>query len=338
MASLTPTLRTLLGHRSLTAEESREAFTAIMTGTVGPAETGAVLALLASRVPTSEELLGAALVMREHVTRVPTHTPAAQIVDTCGTGGAPKTFNVSTAAAVVAAAAGARVGKHGNRSRTGRGSAELLKALGVNVDAGPELEGKCLDTLGLCFCFAVHHHPAIRNVMPVRMALGVPTIFNLLGPLTNPLGAERQLLGVYDARFLRPMALALKALGARKAIVMHADDGLDELSISAPTELVHVGPSGLTFERVAPEDFGLTRAHREAVQASDLDHAVALVRGVLDGKPGAPRDMTLLAAGAALYVADVVGDIGAGVQLAARTIDSGAAAQKLAAWIALSQG
>jgi anthranilate phosphoribosyltransferase len=338
MASLTPTLRTLLGHRSLTAEEAREAFTAIMTGTVGPAETGAVLALLASRVPTSEELLGAAQVMREHVTRVPTRTPAAQIVDTCGTGGAPKTFNVSTAAAIVAAAAGARVGKHGNRSRTGRGSAELLKALGVNVDAGPELEGKCLDALGLCFCFAIHHHPATRNVMPVRMALGVPTIFNLLGPLTNPLGAERQLLGVYDARFLRPMALALKALGARKAIVMHADDGLDELSISAPTELVHVGPSGLTFERVAPEDFGLTRAPREAVQASDLDHAVALVRGVLDGKPGAPRDMTLLAAGAALYVADVVGDIGAGVQLAARTIDSGAAAQKLAAWIALSQG
>jgi anthranilate phosphoribosyltransferase len=338
MASLTPTLRTLLGHRSLTADEAREAFTAIMTGSVGPAETGAVLALLANRIPTSEELLGAALVMREHVTRVPTRTPASDIVDTCGTGGAPKTFNVSTAAAIVAAAAGARVGKHGNRSRTGRGSAEVLKALGINVDAGPELEAKCLDTLGLCFCFAIHHHPATRNVMPVRMALGVPTIFNLLGPLTNPLGAERQVLGVYDARFLRPMALALKALGARKAIVMHADDGLDELSISGPTELVHVGPSGLTVERVTPEDFGLTRAPREAVQAADLEHAVAMVRGVLDKQPGAPRDMTLLAAGAALYVADLVPDIGGGVQLAARTIDSGAAAQKLVDWMALSQG
>jgi len=339
MASLTPTLKTLLGHRTLTADEAREAFTDIMTGTVSHAETAAVLALLALRVPTSEELLGAAQVMREHVTRVPAKTPPADIVDTCGTGGAPKTFNVSTAGAVIAAAAGARVGKHGNRSRTGRGSAEVLKALGVNVDAGPELEAQCLDTLGLCFCFAIHHHPATRNVMPVRMALGVPTIFNLLGPLTNPLGAARQVMGVYDARFLRPIALALKALGAHKAIVLHADDGLDELSISAPTELVHVSQAGLRVERVAPEDFGLARAPREAVVARDLDHAVAMVRSVLHGdERGAPRDMALLAAGAALYVADVVADLKAGVELAARTIDSGAAAHKLAAWIAASQG
>jgi anthranilate phosphoribosyltransferase len=339
MASLTPTLKTLLGHRTLTADEAREAFSAMMTGEVSHAETAAVLAVLAMRVPTSEELLGAAHVMREHVTRVPAKTPASEIVDTCGTGGAPKTFNVSTAGAVVAAAAGAKVGKHGNRSRTGRGSAEVLRGLGVNVDAGPELEGACLDTLGLCFCFAVHHHPAIRNVMPVRMALGVPTIFNLLGPLTNPLGAERQVMGVYDSRFLKPMALALKALGTKKAIVLHADDGLDELSISAPTELVHVGPDGLRLERVAPEDFGLRRAPRQSVLARDLEHAVELVQNVLSGSErGAPRDMTLMAAGSALYVADVVPSIAAGVELAAHTIDTGDAQRKLQAWTLASQG
>jgi anthranilate phosphoribosyltransferase len=339
MASLTPTLKTLLGHRTLTAEEAREAFSAIMTGEVSHAETAAVLAVLAMRVPTSEELLGAAQVMREHVTRVPASTPAADIVDTCGTGGAPKTFNVSTAGAIVAAAAGAKVGKHGNRSRTGRGSAEVLRGLGINVDAGPELEGACLDALGLCFCFAIHHHPATRNVMPVRTALGVPTIFNLLGPLTNPLGAERQVMGVYDGRFLRPMALALKALGARKAIVLHADDGLDEISISAPTELVHVGPDGLRMECVAPEDFGLRRAPRESVQARDLDHAVEVVRNVLSGSErGAPRDMTLMAAGAALFVADLVSSIAAGVELAAQTIDSGEAQRKLQAWALASHG
>jgi anthranilate phosphoribosyltransferase len=339
MASLTPTLKTLLGHRTLTADEAREAFSAMMTGEVSHAETAAVLAVLAMRVPTSEELLGAAHVMREHVTRVPAKTPASEIVDTCGTGGAPKTFNVSTAGAVVAAAAGAKVGKHGNRSRTGRGSAEVLRGLGVNVDAGPELEGACLDSLGLCFCFAVHHHPAIRNVMPVRMALGVPTIFNLLGPLTNPLGAERQVMGVYDSRFLKPMALALKALGTKKAIVLHADDGLDELSISAPTELVHVGPDGLRLERVAPEDFGLRRAPRQSVLARDLEHAVELVQNVLSGSErGAPRDMTLMAAGSALYVADVVPSIAAGVELAAHTIDTGDAQRKLQAWTLASQG
>jgi anthranilate phosphoribosyltransferase len=239
----------------------------------------------------------------------------------------------------VAAAAGAKVGKHGNRSRTGRGSAEVLRGLGINVDAGPDLEGACLDALGLCFCFAVHHHPATRNVMPVRMALGVPTIFNLLGPLTNPLGAQRQVMGVYDGRFLRPMALALKALGATKAIVLHADDGLDEISISAPTELVHVGPDGLRLERVAPEDFGLRRAPRESVLARDLNHAVELVRNVLSGSErGAPRDMTLMAAGAALFVADLVSSIAAGVELAARTIDSGEAQRKLQAWAVASHG
>jgi anthranilate phosphoribosyltransferase len=260
-------------------------------------------------------------------------------VDTCGTGGAPKTFNVSTAAGIVAAAAGAKVAKHGNRSRTGRGSAEVLRALGVQVDADRGTQAACLDQLGICFCFAVHHHPATKNVMPVRAALGIPTLFNLLGPLTNPVGAKRQVLGVYDARYLKPIAGALQALGASKAIVMHSDDGLDELSISAATELVHVSSAGLRTERITPEELGLKRAPREAVVARDLEHAAQLVRDVLSGSErGAPRDMTLMSAAAALYVADKVPSLRAGVELAAQTIDQGKAGATLERWAKRSQG
>jgi anthranilate phosphoribosyltransferase len=338
MPGLSPILKTLLGHRTLTAEESGQAFQAMMAGEASQAEMGALLALLALRVPTAEELVGAARVMRENVARVPTRSDPETLVDTCGTGGAPKTFNVSTAAAVVAAAAGARVAKHGNRSRTGRGSAEVLKLLGVNVDASPETIAACLDEVGVCFCFAIHHHPATRNVMPVRQALGVPTIFNLLGPLTNPAGAQRQVLGVYDARFLWPLARALFELGASRAMVLHADDGLDELSLSAPTEIVHVTRQGLTSERVSPEQVGLARAPREALVARDLEHAAQLMRAVLAGEErGPPRDMTLFSAAAALLVAEQVESLSAGVQRAAQAIDQGKAAATLAAWAERSQ-
>jgi anthranilate phosphoribosyltransferase len=337
--SLSPTLKILLGHRSLTADESREAFAAMMAGEVSQAEMGALLALLATRVPTAEELTGAARVMRENVAKIPTQTDPEALVDTCGTGGAPKTFNVSTAAAIVAAGAGARVAKHGNRSRTGRGSAEVLKALGVDVDASREVQAKCLDEVGICFCFAIHHHPATKNVMPVRQALGVPTIFNLLGPLTNPAGAKRQLLGVYDARFLLPIARALFELGATRAMVFHADDGLDELSISAPTQIVHVTRAGLSQERIAPEDLGFARAPRETVVAGDLEHAAAMIRAVVNGQERGPaRDMTLMAAAGALLVSDQVGSLRAGVARAAQAIDDGSAQRVLTHWIERSQG
>lgn len=336
-ADLTPTLKILLGHRTLTAEESRHAFSAMMSGEATDAEMGAMLGLLAQRVPTSDELLGAARVMREHVDAVPIQTDPEKVLDTCGTGGAPKTFNVSTAAAIVAAAAGAHVAKHGNRSRTGRGSAELLKDLGVNVDASRETQAACLDETGICFCFAIHHHPAIKNVMPVRMALGVPTIFNLLGPLTNPAGARRQLLGVYDARFQEPMAGALRALGSSRALVVHSEDGLDELSITAPTHLVHVDADGIRAETLAPEDVGLKRAPREAVVARDLEHATKMVRDIISGvEQGAPRDMTLLSTGAALWVAGEVDSIADGVQLGRETLDTGRAQTTLDKLVARS--
>lgn len=328
--ALTPTLEILLSHRSLTADEARTAFEIMMRGDASEAEMGALLALLALRVPTSEELLGAARVMRDHVTPVPTGRDPGAVLDTAGTGGAPKTFNVSTAAALVAAGAGALVAKHGNRSRTGRGSAEVLASLGVHVDAQPAQQGRCLDEAGVCFCFAIHHHPAIRNVMPVRKALAVPTLFNLLGPLTNPAGAQRQMLGVYDRRFLQPMAHALVALKAQRAVVLHADDGLDEVSISAPTELVHVIDGRVQSERIAPEDFGLCRAPRESVVARDLDHAAELVREVLSGRERGPaRDMTALSAAVALVAAGKTDDLRDGLSLAQQSLDSGGAQAKL---------
>ncbi len=314
-----------------------------MTGQSHHGEIGALLALLAQRAPTADELLGAASVMRRHVDRLTSSMldPAA-IVDTAGTGGAPKTFNVSTAAAIVAAAAlrasrGAgspasaglkAVAKHGNRSRTGRGSAEVLRALGVNIDAPRDVQSRCLDDVGVCFCFAIHHHPATRHVMPVRQALGFPTIFNLLGPLTNPAGARRQIMGVYDARFLRPIAEALRDLGAVRAMVVHSEDGLDEVSIAAPTRIMHVEPESVREETIAPEDLGFRRASLQEVTARDLEHASRLMRDVLEGRDKGPvRDMTLLNAAATLVVAGAADSLREGARLAAEAIDSGAAAR-----------
>ncbi len=325
-ADLTPALKQLLAGETLSAEQTTAAFEAMMTGKVHHGEMGALLALLATRTPTPDEILGAARVMRAHVDAVPSSYNPDDLVDTAGTGGAPKTFNVSTAAAILAAAAGVKVAKHGNRSRTGRGSAEVLKALGVNVDAPRDVQARCLNEVGVCFCFAIHHHPATKHVMPVRLALGFPTIFNLLGPLTNPAGARRQVMGVYEARFLKPISEALANLGAIRAMVVHSDDGLDELSISAPTQIMHVENGKVREDRISPSELGLTESPREAVQARDLDHAAELIRGVIDGSvTGPPRDMTLINTAATLLVAGLVDDMAAGVEQARIVIESGAA-------------
>ena len=334
---LTPALKVLLGGATLSADEAAAAFEAIMSGQAHDGEIGALLALLATHVPTADEILGAAGVMRSHVDAVRSSCDPSQIVDTAGTGGAPKTFNVSTTAAIIAAAAGATVAKHGNRSRTGRGSAEVLARLGVNVDADRDTQARCLEQAGICFCFAIHHHPAAKYAMPVRLALGFPTIFNLLGPLTNPAGARRQLMGVYDRRFLKPIAQALVALGAVRAIVVHSDDGLDELSISAPTRLVHVSDGQLAEQTVDPRSLGLSPADRETVLAVDLEHATVMMRSVIEGtETGPPRDMALLNTAATLLVADKAASLEQGLQLAARAIDSGAAAGTLGRLVELS--
>jgi anthranilate phosphoribosyltransferase len=336
-ADLTPLLKHMLSGATLSAEQTARAFEAMMTGAVHHGEMGALLALMASRTETSEEILGAARIMRRYVDRLETGIDGDELVDTAGTGGAPKTFNVSTAAALIAAGAGVKVPKHGNRSRTGRGSAEVLQGLGVNIDAGRETQQACLREAGVCFCFAVHHHPATRHVMPVRHALGFPTIFNLLGPLTNPAGAKRQVMGVYHDRFVAPIAEALAQLGATRAMVAHSDDGLDEFSISAPTRVMHVEDGSLREERLDPAAMGLTIAPREAVTAHDLDGAVRMVAGILDGtERGAPRDMALLSSAATLIAAGKTNDWREGLDQSAESIDSGAARGALEKLVACS--
>jgi anthranilate phosphoribosyltransferase len=301
-----------------------------MSGACHLAEIGALLALLATRVPTAEELAGAATVMRAHVDSVDTGVPAELLLDTAGTGGTTKLFNVSTAAAIIAAAAGAKVAKHGNRSRTGRGSAEVLMELGVHVDAGRETQRRCMDDAGICFCFAIHHHPATRHVMPVRKALGIPTIFNLLGPLTNPAGAKRQIVGVYAPQFVRPVADALAMLGAVRAVVVHGTDGLDECSITSATMIADVQHGAVTERLLTTDELGFPVAAHADLAASDLVGAAKLLVAILTGSERGPRrHMAVVNAGLAIMAAGLADNMQSGIQLAEAAIDSGGAVQTL---------
>ncbi len=337
-------LAKLLADQSLCEAEARRLIDAMFAGTVPQAQVAAALALLARRGPTVEELTGAARALRQRVLPVPVDAAAlaGPLIDTCGTGGAGKRLNVSTAAALVAAACrGASrvyVAKHGNRSRTGRGSAETLAALGVNVDASPAAQARCLQEAGVCFCFAVRHHPAMKQVAQVRRALKFPTIFNLLGPLTNPAGARRQLLGVYDARFGPLLAQTLAQLGCERAIVAHGEDGLDELTIAGPSRLWVVDEQGVREERVVPEDAGLRTRALDAPEPRSVDEAAALLRRVLAGQEtGALGDIVALNAAGALLAAGVVEDLREGAALAREAIASGAALRVLEALVAGSQ-
>lgn len=319
---------------SLSEVESEAVFDQAFSGSVSEGALGAILALMQAQGVRVEEVVGAARAMRRHAVRVPVAAGAdlSPIVDTCGTGGAPKTFNVSTAAALIAAAAArgrARFAKHGNRSRTGRGSAEVLARLGVNVDAGPDVQARCLDRVGVCFCFAIHHHPAARHAAAVRRALPFPTIFNLLGPLTNPAGATRQVLGVYEPRAVALVAEALRRLGTERAMVLHSEDGLDELTVTARTTIAHVDGGGVRTELFDPAALGLPRRRREELCAADLDQAVRWMADLLDGQHGAVREMAVLNASAALVVAGVATDLREGLTLAEQALDSGAARQTL---------
>jgi anthranilate phosphoribosyltransferase len=327
---LTPFIAALVGGRTLLRGESQAAFECLMSGECHPAEIGALLALLATRVPTPDELAGAATVMRAHVDPVDTGVPADALLDTAGTGGTTKLFNVSTAAAIIAAAAGAKVAKHGNRSRTGRGSAEVLMELGVCVDAGRETQRRCMDEVGICFCFAIHHHPATRHVMPVRKALGIPTIFNLLGPLTNPAGAKRQIVGVYAPQFVRPVADALAMLGALRAVVVHGTDGLDECSITSPTMIADVQNGVVTERLLSTSELGFPVATHADLAAGDLAGAAQLLSAILTGgERGARRHMAVANAGLAIMAAGLAENVSVGIQLAEAAIDSGGAAQTL---------
>ena len=311
----------------LTADHAAAVLAEVMEGRVGEVQTGAFLIALRAKGETVPELVGLARTMRSLAT--PVSTSRTDLVDTAGTGGGPFTFNISTTAALVAAAAGCAVAKHGNRSTSPCGSVELLEALGVNVELTPEQVGRCIDELGFGFMFAPRHHAAMAHVVPARQALGVRTIFNFLGPLTNPAGAERQLLGVADRHYQETIAEALLGLGTVRALVVSAEDGLDELSISARTRVIEVAEGRTEEWFVGPGDFGLGPAELDQVAGgSPAENAVAS-RAVLEGEGGPRRDLVLLNAGAAIYAGGRADSLGAGVEEARAAIDSGAARELL---------
>lgn len=312
----------------LTADHAATVLAEIMEGRTGEVQTGAFLIALRAKGETVPELVGLARTMRSLAT--PVTTSRGELVDTAGTGGGPTTFNVSTAAALVAAAAGCAVAKHGNRSATSKcGSADLLEALGVNIELEPEQVARCIDEVGFGFMFAPRHHKATAHVVPVRKALGVRTIFNFLGPLTNPAGASRQLLGVSDRHYQETIAEALVGLGSERAMVVSAEDGVDEISISARTRVIEVRDGRTEEHFVEPGDFGFAMAELDEVEGGAPAENGAVVRGVLAGEAGPARDLVLLNAGAAIYVGGLADGLAAGVEKATATVDSGVAAELL---------
>jgi anthranilate phosphoribosyltransferase len=317
----------------LTADHASAVLGEIMEGRADPIQTGAFLIALRAKGETVPELVGLARTMRGLATPVP--TSRHDLVDTCGTGGGPSTFNISTAAALVAAGAGCAIAKHGNRSNTSKcGSADLLEELGVGIEIEPAEVGRCIDEVGFGFMFAPKHHAAMAHVIPARKALGVRTIFNFLGPLTNPAGANRQLLGVADRHYQETIAEALVGLGSVRALVVSAEDGLDELSLAARTRVIEVADGSTSEWFVGPGPLGLAPAELEAVRGGTPAENAAVVRAVLAGEAGPHRDLVVLNAAAAIYVGGLAPDLEGGVSKATEAIDSGAAANVLERLIA----
>jgi anthranilate phosphoribosyltransferase len=317
----------------LTADHASAVLAEIMEGRTDPIQVAAFLIALRAKGETVPELVGLARTMRRLASQV--ETERVELVDTAGTGGGPSTFNVSTTAALVAAGAGCAIAKHGNRSNTSKsGSADLLEALGVNVELEPEQVGRCIDEVGFGFMFAPRHHAAMKHVIPARKALGVRTIFNFLGPLTNPAGADRQLLGVADRHYQETIAEALLGLGSVRALVVSAEDGLDELSLAAPTRVIEVADGRTAEWFVEPDQFGLAPAELETVAGGTSEENAAVSRAVLGGGSGPHRDLVVLNAAAAIYVGGLAPDLEQGVAKAEESIDSGASADVLERLIA----
>jgi len=322
----------LVDRRDLAEAEAAACMEQIMSGEATPAQLGAFLVALRMKGETVDEITGLARVMREKSLHVHVDGP---LLDTCGTGGDTSgSFNVSTAAAFVAAGAGARIAKHGNRAMTSEcGSADVLEALGAKIDLAPEGVAACIERAGFGFMFAQAFHPAMKHVAPVRREIGVRTVFNILGPLTNPAGASAQVLGVADAALAEKLAGALVRLGAEHALVVHGEDGLDEVSVSAQTLVFDVHDGAVVTRTVSPEDAGLARHPVGAVRGGSPAENAASLHAVLDGKPGALRDFTLINAAAALVAGGLAPDIREGVVLAAKSIDGGAARERLDAFV-----
>jgi anthranilate phosphoribosyltransferase len=333
---LTRSIDALAGGQDLSADETAAVLAEIMSGNASEIQIAAFLIALRTKGETVDELAGLARTMRRLAATVTVNRN--DLLDTAGTGGGRRTFNVSTTAALIAAGAGCTVAKHGNRSATGlSGSADVLEALGARIDLTPAAVAACIDEVGFGFMFAPAHHQATRYVIPVRRELAVRTIFNFLGPLTNPAGATRQLIGVSDSAYLQKMAGALELLGTEHALLVSSHDGLDELSISAPTRVFEVTRAGITEYDVAPEDVGLARAGGEHIPGGDPAQNAETARRIFAGEPGPSRDLAVLNAGAAIYAGGAAEPLAAGVAEAQRAIDSGAAAGALDRFVAATQ-
>ena len=331
-------LQRTIEHREIFHDEMLKIMRMIMNGEMSPVMTAAFITGLRVKKETIGEITAAAQVMREFSTKVKVANPS-NLVDIVGTGGdGAHTFNISTCAMFVAAAAGAKTAKHGGRSVSSKsGSADVVEALGANLNLTPEQIARSIEEVGIGFMFAPNHHPAMKNVAPVRKELGIRTIFNILGPLTNPAGAPNILMGVFHSDLVGIQVRALQRLGAEHAVVVYGRDGMDEISLGASTLVGELKNGQITEYEIHPEDFGLQMASNRALRVDTPEQSLAVLRGVLDNQPRAARGILMLNAGAALYAANVAGSIAEGIERAREAIASGAAKAKLAQFVAFSQ-
>jgi len=315
--------------RDLSAEEMSATMRLIMTGEATPAQVGGFLIGLRMKGETIDEIAAAAGVMRELASKV--DVDKNNLVDTCGTGGdASGSFNISTASAIVVAAAGGKVAKHGNRSISSKsGSADVLETAGVNLEVSPELVAECVNEIGVGFMFAPLHHSAMKHAIGPRREMAVRTIFNVLGPLTNPAGAPNQVLGVFSKDLVEPLAHVLKRLGSQHVLVVHAEDGMDEISIASPTYIAELKNGDVRTYTIQPEDFGISRADLEKIRATDSAHSLEIIKSVFNNTDGPAKDIVCLNAGAAIYAAGLTASLAEGVKKAQQVIASGAVAEKL---------
>ncbi len=329
-------IQKLVSGRSLTMEEAASVMEEIMRGEATPAQFGAFVTALRLKGETVDEITGLAKTMRAKAVRVTITEP---VVDTCGTGGdGSSTFNISTTAAFVAAGAGLKVAKHGNRAMSSQcGSADVLEALGVKIDLNAEQVQRCLEEVGIGFMFAPVFHPAMKYAATPRREIGIRTVFNILGPLTNPAGARAQVLGVADGALVEKLALVLKSLGCQRAMVVHGEDGLDEITVTGKTQVCELKDGGIKSYSISPDDFGLPQASLNSLRGGTLGENAALLRRVLAGTPGPQRDVVLMNAAAVLLAGDRVETLKQGAALAREVIDGGHALAKLEQLIEFSQ-
>lgn len=327
----------LLDKQNLSGDKMKQVMRIIMTGGATDAQIGGFLIALRCKGESVDEIAAAAAVMRDLAGKVPVQ--GEHIIDTCGTGGdGANTFNISTTCAFVVAAAGGQVAKHGNRSvSSSSGSADVLEAAGVNLDLSAEQVGQCVKEIGVGFMFAPKHHSAMKHAIGPRKEMGVRTLFNLLGPLSNPASAPNQLIGVFAKQWLEPLAQVLKKLGSEHVLVVNAKDGLDEISVAAPTRIAELKNGEVTTYTITPEQFGLQSSSLESLAVDGAESSLAMVKAVLNNEPGSARDIVVLNAGAAIYAANLTDSMADGINKAQEVIANGTALQKLDALIACSQ-